>query len=190
MRVAGNEELFSDFYETVTRYKELADFSDQAVAIMNAMQDDEEKAGWTTRMWRREEIDIVKPWWRKMREAGYGDWGDGPAIDEIGRVGFLAELNGEPVACVFLYFPPSARYAAVYSAICDVGASYHACFRGIALAAKAAVDHCKSVGVEEIVCYVHTPAVVKSFEMAGYRHDEKQYNNVYLCDEVIPWLEP
>jgi hypothetical protein len=189
-RMVVNDEIFSDFYETVTRYTELSDFSDQAVAIMNAMQDDEVKAGWTTRLWRREELDIVKPWWGKMKEAGYGDWGDGPAIDEIGRVGFLAELEGKPIACVFLYFPPSARYAAVYSAICDVTTSYHACFRGISLAAKAAIEHCREVGVEEIVCHVHTPAVVKSFEMAGFRHDDVQYNHVYLCDEVIPWLEP
>lgn len=188
-RLVVNDEMFSDFYETITRYKELADFSDQAVAIMNAMQEDDEKAGWTTRLWRREEIDIVKPWWQKMRDAGYGDWGDGPSIDEIGRIGFMAELNGQPIACVFLYFPPSARYAAIYSAICDVSTSYHACFRGIALAAKAAVDHCREVGVHEVVCYVHTPAVVKSFELAGFRHDDKQYNDIYICDEVIPWLE-
>jgi hypothetical protein len=188
-RMEVNEELFSDFYETVTRYKELSDFSDQAVAIMNAMQEDDDKAGWTTRMWRREEIEIVKPWWGKMRDAGYGDWGDGPDIDEIGRIGFMAELNGQPVACIFLYFPPSARYAAIYSAICDIDTSYHACFRGIALAAKAAIDYCKSVSVEEVVCYVHTPAVVKSFEMAGFKHDDKQYNDVYLSDEVILWLE-
>ena len=189
-RLMVNDEMFSDFYETITRYKELSDFSDQAVSIMNAMQEDDDKAGWTTRMWRREELDIVRPWWGKMKEAGYGDWGDGPAIDEIGRIGFLAELEGRPVACVFLYFPPSARYAAIYSAICDVTTSYHACFRGIALAAKASIEHCREVGVEEIVSYVHTPAVVKSFELAGYRHDEKQYNNIYLSEDIIPWLEP
>ena len=56
---------------------------------MNTMQKDEEKAGWTTRLWRRGEIDIIRPWWGAMLEAGYGGWDDGPAIDEISCFGIL-----------------------------------------------------------------------------------------------------
>ena len=36
-----NGELFADFYETAGRQKELADLSDQAIALMNADQDDD-----------------------------------------------------------------------------------------------------------------------------------------------------
>lgn len=148
------------------------------------------EAGWSTRIWRREDIDIVRPWWVKMKNNGYGDWGSGPATDELGPIGFLSELQGEPIACVFLYIPPSVQYAAVYAAICDVSHPHHTCFRGVALAAKASIDHCRAKGVLEVVSYIYTPAVVKSFEMAGYRHDDKAYNNVYLSEVNIPWLDP
>ena len=184
-RMVVNDRLFSDFMETVTHKQELVDFSDQALVIMNAMRDDEKKAGWTTRLWHREEIGIVSPWWGAMQEAGHGDWGDGPSIDEISRFGILAELNGQPIACVSLYFQASMRYGIVAGAICDVSKSSQECRQGITLAARAAVEYYHSIGIGEIICYVRTPAVVKNFEKAGYLHDDVQYNHVYICDEVV-----
>ena len=151
-RMMVNDELFSDFYETVTRQKELLDRSDEALAIMNTMKEKEKKAGCTTRLWRRQEIDIIWLWWGAMLEAGYGDWGDGPSVDEVSRFGVLAELNGAPVACVFFYFQSSTRYGAVYGAICDISKSSRECRQGIALAVHAAVEYYRSISIEEIVC--------------------------------------
>ena len=112
------------------------------------------------------------------------------AIDEVSRFGVLAELNGAPVACVFLYFQSSTHYGAVYGAICDINKSSQECRQGITHAAHAVVEYYRSIGIEEIVCYVRTPAVVECFEKAGCRHDDLEYNHVYIRDEVILWLEP
>ena len=148
------------------------------------------QAGWSTRPWSREDIGIVRPWWRRMQAAGMGDWGDGPADDELAPLGCLSLLGEDPVACVFIYMAPSGEYAAIYSAFCDISLPGHACFRGISLAARGAIDMCRDAGMRQVVNYTRTPAVVKAFELAGFRHDGSEYTHVYLSDEVIPWLEP
>ena len=149
-----------------------------------------ERTGWSTRPWRSGEIGIVRSWWRALREAGYGDWGDGPEIDEIGSEGFLAELDGRPVACAFLHVLPGAGYAAVCAPVCDPSAAPQTCLRGIALVAGAAAEHFRELGVRETACFVRTPLIAKGFEMAGWRDAGPHCNHVYLCDETILWLEP
>lgn len=181
--------LFSDFHETAGRRAELAEFSERALEAMNA-EERRERAGWSARPWRSGEIGLVRSWWRALREAGYGDWGDGPSVDEIGSEGFLAELDGKPVACAFLHVLPGAGYAAVCAPVCDPAAPPQACLRGIALVAEAAAEHCRRLGAWETVCHVRTPTIAKGFEMAGWRDGGPNCCHVYLCDETIPWLEP
>ncbi|MCE6958090.1 hypothetical protein LAZ40_03340 [Cereibacter sphaeroides] len=125
-----------------------------------------------------------------MKEAGYGDWGEGPAGDALAHSGVLAELDGQPVACLFLYAPPSWAYAMVFSAICDVSRPPQACFRGLVHAAVAVREQCEAMGAGEVVSYVRTPAVVKAFELAGFARDPKSFTHVYLSEERLRWLDP
>ena len=168
---------------------DMAGISERAIDAMNFVER-RERAGWSTRPWRSGEIALVRSWWRALPEAGYGDWGDGPSVEELGSEGFLAELDGRPVACAFLHLLPGAGYAAVCAPVCDPTAAPQTCLRGIAMIAEAAADHCRRLGVWEAACFVRTPLIAKGFEMAGWRDGGPKCCHVYLCEETIPWLEP
>lgn len=146
--------------------------------------------GWHTRPWSRSDIALIRPWWRNMEAAGYGDWGDGPREDEFSLTGCLAELDGAPVSCVFLYVAPSSRYAALYGTICDVSFSPLACMRGITMACKGAISMCRDMGIPEIITHARTPSVLRAFEMAGFEDAGLEINDVYLSEEVAQWLAP
>lgn len=180
--------LFAGFYETRRFEEELHEFSDVALEAMNGSGEPEENTGWSTDLWTRSDIDIVRPWWGKMEAAGYGDWGYGPLDDEIAPIGMLTRKDGVPIACVFIYCFPPTKYAAIYAAICDVEQSPFHCIKALSLAAKSAIDHCRDIGFEKVVSYVKTPAVVSSFEAAGLSSDSCEYNHVYLSEEARGWL--
>lgn len=145
--------------------------------------------GWRTRDWDRSEMDLIRSWYRRMRENGMGDWGDGPGETQIAHRGIVAEFDGTPVACVFLFIPPSKSYAAIMSAVCDTDSPRHLCFRGLIKAAEAGRDACIAEGVPEVVSFVMTPAVVQSFKMAGFEDTGLDIHHVYMSAQGLPWLD-
>jgi hypothetical protein len=135
-------------------------------------------------------MDLIRSWYHRMRENGMGDWGDGPSEAQIGHEGVIAEFDGKPVACVFLFIPPSRSYAAILSAVCDTDLTRHLCFRGLIKAAEGGRDTCLQAGVREIVSFVNTPAVVSAFKAARFTDGGPAIHHVYLCSETLLWLEP
>lgn len=147
-------------------------------------------AGWKIRAWDRSEMGLIRSWYHRMRENGFGDWGDGPDENQIAHTGVMAEFEGKPVACVFLFISSSKSFAAIMSAVCDTDISSYMCFKGLTHAAAGGRDYCLKEGVQEIVSFVRTPTVIKAFKVSGFEQDGHDIHHAYLADDVLLWLEP